>query len=459
MITQIAPSRLRALPLAIVAAVLLWGVVSTSFVAYLAQVSPKAALFFDSHQPVALLELANSGFNGSKAPAAPDGHPTSTSRFDQSFADLANVQRNLTGREPSSPVAVDVSSSAEKYRKITEWTKGALIRDPLNAQGLRILGQLDEVEGNRSGTRGAMQAAARLSIRESVAIDWLMRKSFEASDFELTLYYADVLLRTRPQLIGYVMPTLVRLAEDKAARQSLQLLLAKNPSWRTSFFSELPSRVSDARTPMVLLLGLRDTAVPPTAADLRVYLDFLVAHKFYQLAYYTWLQFLPKDRLGSAGWLYNGNFEISPSGLPFDWVINQGNAVTVDIVDRVDGPGRALSVEFADGRVDFKSVTQLVVLPPGAYHFTSKYRGEVSGPRGMKWRIACASGAPIAESSMMTGMRPEWIDVDVPFTVPADDCGAQYVRLDLDARMASEQFVSGSFRFADIAIARAPQKP
>jgi hypothetical protein len=35
------------------------------------------------------------------------------------------------------------------------------------------------------------------------------------------------------------------------------------------------------------------------------------------------------------------------------------------------------------------------------------------------------------------------------------DCPAQYLHLDLDARMSSEQFVSGTVRFGDLRIALA----
>jgi hypothetical protein len=56
---------------------------------------------------------------------------------------------------------------------------------------------------------------------------------------------------------------------------------------------------------------------------------------------------------------------------------------------------------------------------------------------------------------MVIGVAPVWKDFEFSFTVPSTDCRAQYVRLTLDARSASEQLVSGAIWYNGLRIARA----
>lgn len=330
-----------------------------------------------------------------------------------------------------------------------------LKQKPLDPRSLRILGQLADAAGDQAKAAALMQAAAHRSLQETGALVWMMAQMFKRGDFEKTAYYADALLRTRPQLVPQVTPVLARMAENNDAISVLENLLEQNPPWRRGFFSTLPRNVSDVRTPLNLLLKLRETSIPPTAADLVAYLNFLIAQQYYEVAYYAWLQFLPPSELSKIGFLYNGSFDTEPSKLPFDWVFRSGSGVTIDIVPPPEDENqKALYIEFGYGRVSFGSVTQIVVLPPGRYQLRGKYNGEVMGRRGLRWRVTCAEGQRLGESDMVLGTTFDWRLFDFVFTVPDRNCRAQKISLVLDSRSASEQFVTGSIWYDDLEISR-----
>ena len=459
------PSRI--LVFAVSALILTWLVISHSLAAFLADALPRAALWLDARQPEALVNLADqaliaAGAAQNTATPASQGSQLGEAVSQNASAYLPNLTHAFSrfetvGRDlsVSRPVAPDDETT------VRTWAQTTLMNDPLNARALRILGQLAEADSDDQDAANFMRAAERLSLHENYASYWLMRTSATDHNYKLALYYADVLLRTNPQSSTYVVPFLAQISEDKAGAALIKTALTDNPPWRRQFISTLPQNVTDPRTPLDLLLPLRSSTVPPTSEDIAPYINLLIARKFYSLAYYTWLQFLPPEQLRHAGLLYNGSFEARPSGLPFDWKITPGADVTIDIVPRRDrSDERALLVDFEYGRVDYHSVSELVMLAPGSYAFKGEYKGQLVGPRGMKWRIVCVDGTMTngGESPTITGFK-DWQTVAFTFAVPDKDCPAQFVRLDLDARMASEQFISGSILFDDLEISHAASLP
>jgi hypothetical protein len=57
---------------------------------------------------------------------------------------------------------------------------------------------------------------------------------------------------------------------------------------------------------------------------------------------------------------------------------------------------------------------------------------------------------------LLSGEIPQWRGFSLTFTVPPEGCRAQQIRLDLDARSASEKLVTGSMWFDDLALTRGP---
>jgi hypothetical protein len=484
MITDVQPQkRLRAIMLVFFAALLLWLVVSHSLALYLADVAPKAALWLSPGEPEALVNLADRSLNagsplfsvdaeGQRAQGQTAGSGTSAAgpaggaAAQMSGTTDNNSNGNTTAANDTGSASEDVDAAFASVGRnqsvdlatIRAEAESALMDDPLNPRALRIFGQAADAAKNDPDALRFMQAAAAMSLHESVANYWLMLKSTEAGDYKTAIAYGDALLRTNHGMGPYVAPLLARFADNKPSNDLVKAVILSNPPWRRTFFEYLPQSVSDVRTPLGILLALKASPTPPMSEEIDDYLMYLIGRGYFDLAYYAWLQLLPAEELQHVELLYNGNFAKTPSGLPFDWTITQGSGVTIDIVRDPDTDGgRALSIDFLYGRVDYRSVSELVHLASGAYQFDGHYKGELIGPRGLKWRIACADNpnAPIAESEMIGGVASTWKEMKFTFKVPDTGCRAQYVRLDLDARMASEQIVNGSMLFSGLSIARA----
>ena len=368
------------------------------------------------------------------------------------------LPKEIQSQESRDPAAQDASDSkleSQIRAQVRTLAERALINDPLNARALRILGLLSVQASDDKQAESFMHAAVRRSLFETEAVYWMMQKTYADKNYHATLGYADTLLRTSQRTLSYVMPMLGKLAENQHAAGELRQLLASNPAWREGFFSHLSGSISDARTPLVIFLGLKDTAAPPTTAELRSYLNFLVDRKFYDLAYYTWLQFMPAEQLNKVGNLFNGSFEIVPSGLPFDWVWTEKSGVTIQFALRPDRKvEHGLYIELGPGRVDFPNLTQLIMLSPGSYHFQGEYKSALVGQRGLQWRITCAGGqgGALGESPLVAGADSAWRDFEFSFSVPDADCPAQNVTLASGARSASEQFLSGTIWYDDLKI-------
>jgi hypothetical protein len=179
-----------------------------------------------------------------------------------------------------------------------------------------------------------------------------------------------------------------------------------------------------------------------------------MSHKLYDLAYYTWLQFVPPAELAAAGLVFNGGFDRRPSDSPFDWTVRSGSGAIVDFQPFPDETNQALTVNFSDGRVDFGGVKQILMLSQGTYTLTGRVRGNMVGRRGLRWRISCIENAKLAETPMHTGLIPTWQSFEITFVVPEEDCPAQQLSLVLDARSSSERFVEGTIWYDDIAVQR-----
>jgi hypothetical protein len=415
----------RVVMLSIVGLTLCWLVISHSLVSYLSTVAPEMALKIRANHSQSLLRLVED-----------------------------ELRMIVDDGDKTPPNSARLSSSRTKA--LRENAQTALIAAPLSARAYRVSGQIAELEGSAPKAERFMYAAVRRSLNERIAVDWMMRQCADRKSHQATAYYADILLRSTPGVTAYVTPVLAQMAEDSAGKSEIKKLLATKPNWRRTFFSQLGASLTDARTPLDLFLSLKDSSAPPATEELNSYQSFLFRHKLYDLAYYVWLQFLPPNALVSAGFLFNGDFENKPSGSPFDWQTRPGANVIVDFLSRPhNASNHALVVDLGPGRVEFRGVTQTIMLPPGDYVFKGSFMGEIHGPRGVQWSARCMDGrATLGQSKMILGSFPDWRTFEFPLIVPENDCSAQIIELKLAARSPSEKLAFGAIWFDNFSISR-----
>ena len=415
----------------------IWAILTSSLPYALAPAQPDLALKLNPNNPVALI--------------------TKAENIRKKLVGLATMAEHKHSADDETKPAGgkrELIAARDALRdEIRELALRVIATDPLNARAFRLLA---ETSDDTDQVRALMQKALQRSRRESVAAFWLMNDSFNRRDYKSALDYGDIVLRTRSNLGMRVFDYFAIIAEDAHGRELLTEQLVNEPGWRTDFFQALPGKTKNPETPPVLMTALQELGKPVAQKELEPYLNFLISKGRMELAYNTWLQFLPKADVENIGLLTNASFEREPSGLAFDWRLGKGkNALAEIIPSGKDGPHHALHITFTDGRVQFPEISQSIVLKPGRYHFEGQLRGTIDGKRGLRWRLRCLSGSKrvLSETEMLMGQWQHWrvfrLEAEVPNLA---DCRGQELRLLHDSRSASEQLLSGEVWFSDLRL-------
>lgn len=427
--------------LVLLGALLIWLVTTSSLPYALATTSPETALWLNPNNPTALTERAE--------------------RLRREL--LESIQKTEPAQEEGATIghfSAPLTSQSRKAREEKRESIRAEIRkiarriirnDPLNATAYRLLA---EVSTDPNEIRRLMLAAVARSRREAVALFWLLNDALSKKDYENASAYADTLMRTKPQLTTYVVRFLGLMMRDEKGREIVKQELAKPAAWRASFFASLPKFAIEPRHALALMIGLKGTDHPVTEQEQRPFVKALIRAKNIRMAYNTWLQLLPSDRLRKVRLLNNSGFEAPLSELPFDWQISRAvNAVAE--ISTAPGGSNSYHIRFDEGRATAPKLTQLVVLTPGSYKLSAQLKGTIRGKRGMTWTISCLHGrrVQLLKSPLIFGPGAKWERLEFEFNVPqGPDCTAQQILLSHDARSASEQFVTGELWFDDVEI-------
>jgi tetratricopeptide (TPR) repeat protein len=355
---------------------------------------------------------------------------------------------------PAANLALGLAGAAKDPDAALARLQAAIDGNPGEGRAYAALGLLLENKGELARAQAAMETASRLAPQRSdvqmeVAAFWMRR-----GDFARALAHFDTVLRHNPAQRARVFPGLVELAADPARQAAFMTLLAKPVEWWPAFFIHAASKAPSVDTGRVLFNLQKGGPNAATPEMLRAWLARLQKEGLWLEAWFVWLDSLPKEQAARVGYLFNGSFETPLSNLGFDWINPKHPGVMLDTAGTYESSGdRALRVSFRGLRVQFQHLYQYLMLPPGDFHLQGRVRPDnLEAPQGMQWALYCVGrNEPIAVTDRFRGSTP-WTRFRTPFSVPAEGCPVQMLRLELAGTVRLDFEANGTIWFDELRI-------
>lgn len=327
--------------------------------------------------------------------------------------------------------------------------------EPLSGDAYVILAKAAESSGASAKVRALYAIAVRRAPRDLYSRAWMIETLLRDGRYADALEQFDTLFRVSPGQGGKILPLLAQLSDAPAFAQALAAALDSRTAWKAAMLLAL------------LQHGSHD-AVDQIFGDLQHkgnlsddesgrWLDWLMQKGFWGEAYSRWVGGLKLAPGAPLPLLYNGRFEMEPSGIGFDWRMRPAVGVTIEREPTIGAKGSfAIDVGFSGRRVPEIHLEQRLFLWPGEYTLSFRARAQgLHSDKGLEWAIQClGQNDPLAVSEALDG-NFAWKQFETPFVIPDQSCTSQRIWLRNPGAAAAGKEVSGDIWFDDFAIRRA----
>jgi len=322
---------------------------------------------------------------------------------------------------------------------------------PMDGRGYRVLAQVAVAEGRKEEGRRLYRIAARRAPRDLPARAWLAQDALERGDPADALVQIDAVLTLSPGTGATVFPVLAKLASDPAFAESLAEVLRRGPAWRAGMLATLQQAKPEDRDAADQVLGALQRKGGFSTEETTAWIEALLREGRWGQAHARWAAPLVAGGK-SLPLVVNGDFAQDPSGNGFDWRLPATPGVIVTF-EPDQAEGRALRARFLGRRVAGAFLEHRLLLAPGHYRVRHRLRTEaLRSDNGLGWRVACeGQAAPLVQGKPIAGSRA-WHVVELEFTVPAQDCPGQWLRLGNAGAASAGQLVNGDLWLASVVV-------
>ena len=160
------------------------------------------------------------------------------------------------------------------------------------------------------------------------------------------------------------------------------------------------------------------------------------------------------------GYVFNGDFELPPSGSAFDWAVESGGEYREGFVAAIspemgsDQLTRVLNVRFTRRPIRSPIARQVLALPTAQYQLS--YLSKLAVPMAEKalvWTLTCVDSGTsvIVEKWSDASEKGGWTRHSVPFVV-SDKCPGQLLSLDPKSKLVALEGLQGTLLIDDVRV-------
>jgi hypothetical protein len=350
--------------------------------------------------------------------------------------------------------------TANDIQKRIDHEKLALRFNPLDLQPLKNLAALATLANQTSEAEKYIAILASRTLQDEGVLLATTSQFVRDKKYGEALKSLDVLARTT----GFKPEYATAMSAIAATQNGLDELIhyfVEHPKWRSDLIAYMASDPKQiTNTLYAMFVEFKKAGAPPTQFETRSFLLRLISEKNYDQAYFIWLDQLTENELRKVSGVFDGAFEFDFGNRFFDWSYDAIANVQVSLVPRESGNSdRALVIDFNSGRTPFAHFSQLLKLSPADYVLSGESKAEnLENERGLVWKIYClpAASTPLATTEALRGIQ-QWAAFNSKFTVPAQDCGTQLLRLELNARAIADTQISGRVYYDNLKIERSDE--
>lgn len=355
--------------------------------------------------------------------------------------------------------AAGLAPAERRSRELAELRR-LIDANPSHVQALLMLAREFEADGDIAQAGRAYRTALEMAPYAREVLVFAANHFVQQGD-RLGVELLARLAAHFPGAQQQVFPVMAAILASGKHKAVLAEIVARNPPWMGPFLVDACTRGVDPGILVPWLLKSANSAGPATA-EAACLIDRLRALGRWGQAYDFWLNLLPRDRLSSVGFVFNGSFEYPSSGTGFDWHLQRSPGReaghVAEIVQAPDAVGRqALRISYNGKRQAGVPVWQYLHLERGQYVLSGRVRTEsIKALRGVQWTVRCVDGSRmlgvIAASERFLGSG-EWRDFATDVKIDTT-CGGQVLQLEPIAAEGSAVFVAGTAWFDDLKVTR-----